>query len=858
MAYFLYNLFLVLVSPLAVPYIFFRALAKGMPGNRFRERLGLLPHSFDQTSAASIWLHAVSVGEVLSCVPLVKQLREAVPAAPLFVSTTTAAGQQMAEERLSALTDGIFFVPLDLPFSVGRVLNTIKPRLVIVSETEIWPNLFRLSKRFGAGLLLVNGRISDRALPRYLRFERFFSKVLGYPDLVLAQSEQDATRFIAAGAPARKVQVGGNIKYDFEPASDELPAALAEFFEQVQPSPVIVAGSTREDEEQPLVDAFREVREQRSEALMVVAPRHPRRFEEAASVLEQSKLPFARRSELGRDGQSFSPPPALLLLDSLGELSSLYGRADVVFVGGSLNGWGGHNVLEPAHYARPVIVGPHMQNFQAITAELVEQQAIRQVTGANELAAAMNAILDNPKEAEELGLRARQAAESRAGATQRAVEEAVRLHNESIPATPRGALRSCLLWLPSLLWGAASRLRLAAYRRNYLRKRRLRAFTVCVGNITAGGTGKTPMVQWLLDGLHSRGRSLGVILRGYGRLEPEAATIIPPGTTAMPRKTGDEAQVILRHLQRTEIPAPVGIGADRYRVGRRLETSDPPEIIVLDDGFQHLALERDIDLVLIDVTNPFGGDAMIPLGRLREPLSGLARASVFVLTRTARGGDYVSIKQRLKQWNPRAAVFISYLETDAAVYATSGETAPLDALRNRRAVAFCGLGNPDPFWRSLEDLGIKLAERIRFQDHHRYSKEDVERIAAAAQQHQAHILLTTEKDLVNLSHAVDPEELAKQSLDACAAQFFGAVPLVWLRPRVVVDQGDELLDWLEGQIHDYPASDEQPTRLPEEEESPLVSSSSQVDTPATDAPNTASSDNDSSHTEQASREPAAQ
>ena len=883
MAYFLYNLLLLLIAPLAVAYVFFRALGKGLPASRFQERLGILPRLFHQTSGAAIWLHAVSVGEVLSCVPLVKQLRATFPGAPLFVSTTTAAGQQLAQQRLSALTNGIFYAPLDLPFTVRRALKTIRPKLVIVSETEIWPNFFRLSKRFGASLLVVNGRISDRALPRYLRFERFFAEVLACPDLVLAQSEQDAARFIAAGSPSGEVQVGGNIKYDFEPADEELPAELAEFFKLAQPGPLIVAGSTRENEELPLIEAFRTISEQHPRALLVIAPRHPRRFEEAASVLEQSGLRFVRRTELGqerldapealkqnaleKDDQAPPSPPAVLLLDSLGELSSLYRHADVVFVGGSLNGWGGHNVLEPAHYARPVLVGPHMQNFQDITAELLAGQGIRQVKDASELAAAISDIWENPKESEQLGLCARRVAESRTGATRRAVEEAVRLHANAQPATPRGALRACVLWLPSLLWGAGARARLAAYRRNVLRKsifrnvfgkRRLPAFTLCVGNITTGGTGKTPMVQWLLDGLHSRGRLLGVILRGYRRMEPELATIIPPGVAAAPQKTGDEGQVLLRHLQRNRIPASLGIGANRYLVGRRLETIGPLETVILDDGFQHVALEREIDLVLIDVTNPFGGDALIPLGQLREPLSGLARASAFVLTRTAQNGNYESIKERLKQWNPQAPVFSSRLEPVGAVYAATEDVAPLDALRKRRAVAFCGLGNPDSFWRDLENLGIILAECIRFQDHHHYSSEDVERVATSAQQHRAHILITTEKDIVNLVHALDvhaldpeavdahafdadalePEQPPKQSLDVRVSQLFGAIPLAWMRVRTVVDQGEELLDWIEDQMPARLSSDEKPGPRPASPESPPSPSSPSGAEPAITKPAT--------------------
>ena len=840
MVYFLYNLLSLLIAPLALPYVFFRAVGKGMPASRFWERLGILPNTFHQTSGAAIWLHAVSVGEVLSCVPLVRRLRATFPGTPLFVSTTTAAGQQLAQERLSSLTSGIFYAPLDLSFAVRRALKTIRPKLVIVSETEIWPNFFRQSKRFGAGLLMVNGRISDRALPSYLRFERFFTEVLAYPDLVLAQSEQDATRFIAAGSPADKVQVGGNIKYDFEPAAEELPAELGEFFRLAQPGPVIVAGSTRENEEPPLIEAFRKVSEHHPRALLVIAPRHPQRFEEAASILTQSGLPFVRRTDLAQDGQAPLTSPTVLLLDSLGELSSLYRHADVVFIGGSLNGWGGHNVLEPAHYARPVVVGPHMHNFQAITAELVDGQGIRQVKGAKDLAAAISEILNNSKEAEQLGLRARQVAEAHTGATQRAVAEAERFHAKSLPTTPRGALGSCALWLPSVLWGAGARLRLAAYQRNILRKNRLRTFTICVGNITSGGTGKTPLVQWLLEGLDARGQSLGVILRGYRRMEPEVATIIAPGVTATPQKTGDEGQVLLRYLHNNRIPAAMGIGSNRYQVGRRLEAIAPLETVILDDGFQHVALERDIDLVLIDVTNPFGDGAMIPLGHLREPLSGLARASAFVLTRTDANGSYEGIKQRLKQWNAQARIFTSRLESVEAVFAGTEEVAPLDALRGRRAVAFCGLGNPDSFWRDVENLGIILAERIRFPDHHRYSSDDVERIVMAAEQRQAHIVITTEKDIVNLVHAIgpeaidaeavvapgaDPEQRSKQSLDTDAARLFGSTPLAWMRVRTVVDQGHELLDWIEQQLPARLSSEEEPGPQPESPSSPSDASS---------------------------------
>ena len=794
MAYFIYNLLLAILSPLLVSYALVRSWVRGIRGERIWERLGRLPASFEQTRARSIWLHAVSVGEAVAAEPLLARLRARFPDVPIYLSTTTPEGRLVAEEQLSSLLDGVFYQPLDFPFAVRRTLETIRPKLVIVSETEIWPNLYRRAKRLGARLMIVNGRMSDRSAPRYERFRWFFSTVLGEVDRILVQSEQERARFLAAGAPENNVLVGGNLKYDFTASDDSLPVDIASFLDQLDPAPLLVAGSTREAEEGPIVAAFRKIATDRPRALLVVAPRHPSRFTEAADAVRASGLPLVRRSELGGDEQPAVELPAVLLLDSVGELASFYSRADLVFVGGSLNGWGGHNVLEPAIHGRPVIVGPYMQNFRDIADGLLREQAIVQVQGAGKLAGAFEQVLADPEKARELGGRAREAAERQRGAADRAVAEAERLyHSTPVPAARPGGVRAAALRIPAALWKAGADAHASVYERGYLKRGRLDTFTVCVGNITAGGTGKTPTVMWLVENLRAEGVHPAVLTRGYRRDDGARETVVEPGEALSPLVGGDEAQLLHREFQRREIAVSLGIAADRYRVGRRIEDAAQPDLFVLDDGFQHFRLERDFDLVLIDADDPFGGGELVPLGRLREPLSGLARASAFLLTRTQAGGDYRSIEERLRQLNPSAPIYRSSVETVVLRDVVGGKDLPFEGLARRRVLAFAGLGNPEAFFRSLEDSGATLTERLRFRDHHRYTKEDVETVLESAWNHKAQLVVTTEKDFVNLCHAVERTRLEEDGLEAAVAELFGAIPLAWLGIEMKIENGEKLV-----------------------------------------------------------------
>ncbi len=767
----IYNLALALASIVLVPFYLLCGRRGGKYRGTLRQRMGWFGSSLRETGGRAIWLHAVSVGEVLSCQELVAGLRRRLPHARILISTTTRTGQAMAREKLGGIADDFFYAPVDFPFAVRNTLRRVRPRLLIVAETEIWPNLFRQAKRFGASLLLVNARISDRSAPRYRKLRFFFRRVLRQPDAILAQSPLDRQRLIEAGAPVETAQVGGNLKFDFRSAGVKIPAELESLLEHIGAGPVILAGSTREGEEEQVVAAFRRAAQKHRSALLIVAPRHPERFDAVAEALSKSGFGFLRRSRLPQ-GTALSLP-GILLLDSLGELASLYQVASAVFVGGSLVPWGGHNVLEPAFAGRPIVTGPHMQNFRAITAALRAAEAMIQVNDAQELGDALLRLIDRPSEASAIGARARRLAESHRGAAEHAVERAVQLYHAAIPNDPPGWLERAFLSGPAWVFRAAAGLRLRAYKDGWKPRRRLNTFTVSIGNLTAGGTGKTPVTQWLIEQIEARGLRCAVLTRGYRRSSPEAVTVLGPDEPAPASRTGDEAQIF-----RKRFAIPMGIGADRYGTGKEIERRFHPDVFLLDDGFQHVELERDLDIVLIDVTAPFGRGAPLPLGRLREPPESLVRAGVLLLTRAEPWERWEGLRQQLRRYNSHAPIYFVRIEPAAWVEAASGEERPLSHLDSMPVLAFCGVANPDSFWSAVARANARLAARVCYRDHHRYSAADVRRLSARARQAGAAALVTTEKDAINLPRGQNP----------------WPAPLYWLKIRVSVEDAERLLD----------------------------------------------------------------
>ena len=768
-----YNLVVTLLSPLAVVYLAFRFSGTGYGWRSVAERLGFSASYLHQTQPGAIWLHAVSVGEVISAVELVRQLKKSFPWEPIFVSVTTPTGRTIAEDRLTGIADGVFFAPLDLPWSVRLCFKKIHPKLLIVLEAELWPNLFREAKRHGAGLMIVNGRLSDRSAPRYSRYSWFFGQVLRFPDAILTQSTRDLERFVGAGADPRIVSIGGNLKYDI-PAAAGPPKDLLEHLEASSEKPLIVAGSTREGEEGPVITAFLRVLVDAPDARLILAPRRPDRCDEAASELTAAGLTFIRRSQLP---QPDAEACRVILLDSLGELSSLFSIADFVFMGGSLNGWGGHNVLEAAVHGRAVVVGPSMQNFRDITQKLIAGGGLIQTSSA-ELGATFAQLASDPAGAAEVGARALEVATGEQGATQAAVQEAVRLAREATPTTTPAWLVEILLTPPTWLWSALTSLRSNISRR----PKRLPRPSVCVGNLSVGGTGKTPTVIWLCERLARRGLHPAVLTRGYGR-KTKSPTTISPDATAKRDNVGDEAALMSAKLDEV----PIGVSSNRLQAAGSLLKEHQADCFVLDDGYQRLSLHRDVNLLLVDASRPFEHEPTLPLGRLREPLSGISRADAVILTRTQPGCEYDSLRRVLQRHNPTCPIYLSRMKPRDVV-SESGDTQALESIDAKRLFSFCGVGSPESFPRLLRSLGYDIAGEMTFPDHHTYSESDWWRIAAEARDCGADLLITTEKDLVNLDAGVP---LSTRT---------GAPPLCALSIELAVDDGERLLDWIEEQV----------------------------------------------------------
>jgi len=718
-------------------------------------------------------LHAVSVGEVLSCVEFLRQLRALFPHTRLFVSTTTIAGRSAAGDKLGSLADGVFYAPVDYVFAVRRVLRALRPSIVVIAETEIWPNLFRETKRTGAALTLVNGRISDKAFARYRNWVSFFRAILPAADAILVQSEEIRQRFIAIGATAEKVGVSGNFKYDFEPRAIPEGSPVKELLATLRPEQIWVAASTMPpaaaddpDEDDVVISAFQQLAPRHSGLMLILAPRKPERFSVTAAKLDSAGIPYVRRSALaGANGNR----PRVLLLDSIGELSGLFAVADVVFMGGTLARRGGHNILEPALFGKPVITGPHMENFQAIADDFRAARASVAIASGAELAGAVERLLSAPAEAREIGSRALARAQAQRGASARAV--ALVRDWRAVPRYRPAQPWNLLAWPLARLWqwGSARRQRSAVRRMS-----RLPVPVISVGNLSMGGTGKTPCVLRLVELLAARGLKAGILTRGYGRHSPEPSIEAAPGETLLPHHTGDEAQIFIRSKL-----APVGIGADRFASGKRLLRKFDLGVFVLDDGFQHRRLARNVDIVLIDALHPFSGGDVFPLGRLREPKAGLSRADIVLLTRCASSDLAAPIAREVRRWNPRAPIFHSSVEPRAWVEYAGGNRITLADRPFQRVVAFCGLGNPATFRRTLEKLGVEIADWVEFSDHHRYLPSELRHLAEQLKASRATALVTTQKDAINLSDT--------------ATELVAPVPLYWLDIEIRIAREEDFL-----------------------------------------------------------------
>jgi 3-deoxy-D-manno-octulosonic-acid transferase len=431
--YLIYSLLTAAGMILLSPYFLLRAMVRGKGLDNLPERLGWRFPAELQASGKmgdSIWIHAVSVGEVLAAIPLAKQIKQRYPQRRLIVSTTTTTGQKLARERMQ-FADGIFYFPLDWVGPVRRALKATRASLVIVVETEIWPNFLHECRRAGLPVIFVNGRLSERSFRGFQRalffsgglLRRFLRNILNDAALYLMQGEGDASRLLALGAPRERVVVTGNLKYDLgEPAISAFSVWLETELAKNKWKPVLVAGSVMENEEAAVLRAFEDVERDFPAALLILAPRKPEQFDNAAAIVAQSGRFLVRRRDVtlnGTGGTKWRESGNVLLLDSLGELAGIYRLADVTFVGGSLVPNGGHNILEPAAFGKVPIHGPSMQNFREMAATFLDAGASICVNSGEELGAAWRKLAGDPEHAARMGAAAREVVDRNRGATQR-------------------------------------------------------------------------------------------------------------------------------------------------------------------------------------------------------------------------------------------------------------------------------------------------------------------------------------------------------------------------------------------------------------------------------------------------------
>jgi 3-deoxy-D-manno-octulosonic-acid transferase len=447
--YFLYSATLALLLLLTLPWWVVQMLRLGKYRAGLGERLGRVParirmHAEDGPGRrdgygptdgppvadagplrpqALVWIHAVSVGEVLAIAPLVGEMRA--QGFRVVVSTTTYTGQRLARDKFGE--GDVFYFPLDFGVCIRPYLRALRPRLVVLAETEFWPNFLRLARASGARLAVVNARISDRSFPRYRRWRGLLRTVLEPVDLFLAQSETDAERLREVGAAAGRVEVTGNLKFDASPPVETDAVTALGVRLLATGGPIVVAGRTVEDEEEYVLQAFQMVVGEYPAAVLVLAPRHRERFEAVARLLSEKRFRWVRRSELnsGNSGEE-GLGGKVVLLDTLGELAAMYRYANLAFVGGSLVARGGHNILEPAFFARPILIGPHTENFRDVVSCFEKRRAVVRCTTKN-LGITFLLLLRESAEREALGQRAQQVLVEERGAMARTVERLVQL-----------------------------------------------------------------------------------------------------------------------------------------------------------------------------------------------------------------------------------------------------------------------------------------------------------------------------------------------------------------------------------------------------------------------------------------------
>ena len=422
MIYHLYNILLTFLLILASPYF----LLRGLVQKRFRKSLPQRMGFFQKPPfKRPIWVHAASVGEVFCCLPLLKKIKKVFPHLKIVLTTMTSTGNETAKTSLLEV-DQVLFVPIDHPLFIGRAIDKIQPCLLLIAETELWPNLLRSFGRRGIPIILFNGRVSPKSFRRYLSLRFFFKECLKYFSLLLMQTEEDRMRIVEIGGISQKTRAVGNLKFDqtFPSLTQEVMTDMVKTLGLQEKEKILIAGSTHSGEEEILAQLYKELKKMDPHLVLILAPRHLERLEEVEKILKKESLSYLRKTTLSLGaGRSDQGRPDVILLDTMGELMGIYSLGTLVFVGGSLVPIGGHNPLEPLFFRKCVFFGPYMFNFFEISSRLVEAGGAIQVSGKEELSSQLKRFLFDERACHKVGERGYQFLQRHQGATERMLEE---------------------------------------------------------------------------------------------------------------------------------------------------------------------------------------------------------------------------------------------------------------------------------------------------------------------------------------------------------------------------------------------------------------------------------------------------
>jgi 3-deoxy-D-manno-octulosonic-acid transferase len=818
--FFAYNLILTGVLPLILLWGIVRLL-KGKSRHGWGQRFGFLGKIGQEPGnpqrGPRIWVHACSVGEVNAILPVIKNLRKQFPAAIIFFSTITPTGQAQAR-RVCPEADAIFYFPFDLALCQGLALRFIRPDLCILTERELWPNFLSLCQMQRIPVLVANGIVTEHSsalnqwVPGFMRWRA------SLVDFYSVQTENSRERLLAMGVETARIAVDGNTKSDQPMPEAGKEEALAQVLGWTPASQWLVAGSTHAGEEEIVLDAFALVHAKVPAAQLVLAPRHPERTTAVVALVEKTGLPFVRRSELVNHAVMSHHPAAIVILDTIGELTLAYRLCRGAFVGGSLvANVGGHNPLEVTAEGKPVFFGSQMQNCRDVADLLCRQEVGFTVQNAAELAMQWHRALSDTNWCAEIEQRTRAVMQQYQGAATRAAQRAVKLLAKSqesresvLPTTaliasePHSKLESYLLaviehrqidplanlvrWgLEGLSWcyrgGLAVYLWL--FQIGLLHKTRIDCPVISIGNLTLGGTGKTlattAICQWLL----SKDMKPAILSRGYGG-EADGEQVVSDGQRLLmkPSQSGDEPFL----LAATIPEALVLVGKDRRHSARQARRMGA-QVLVLDDGMQYWKLQKDYEIVLVDALNPFGNGYVFPRGLLREPQSALARTQEIWITHAdlVPLEKLVALEDTLAAYAPGKPLVATCHEPVALRDFATGDRIGLWALEGKRVLAISGIGNPVAFETMLARLGTEVIP-ARFGDHHSYTREELEKLMREVPG-DVGMIITTAKDAVRL-----PEDLRFHCpiriLEIRLAQLTGA-NVIPIAPLL-----EESLDWL--------------------------------------------------------------